>query len=263
MKETAMHIPGHTLDPAVAAATNLAAVALTSYAAYRWYQDRKREPVSPFAVGLTTAAILAAQAVNFPISSQVSGHILGGVAAAFLLGTWRGVGAVTLALVAQCLAWHDGGIDALGANVLNMAGIGCVLGGLLRRFVADGGVNRTSILRTAVVSWFSVVLAAVACSAELTIGAAYSRSALFVSMLSSHALIGMGEAVVTTLVVALTLSHAASGAALHTGALRRRRYAILSVAIVTAAVWTATPYASSLPDGLENALAVAGPLSHP
>ena len=72
-------------------------------------------------VGLAAAFIFAAQMINFPVANGTSGHLLGGVLAAVLVGPWAGALAVTVVLVVQALLFADGGLSALGLNVVNMA----------------------------------------------------------------------------------------------------------------------------------------------
>src|SRR4051812_22552550 len=117
-----MHIPQHVLDPATCAATGAVSTAALSYAIYRV----RREEIStklPL-MALTGVAVLVAQSLNFPIASGTSGHFLGGALAGILLGPWAGMLVMAAVVAIQCLMLNDGGISALGANILNMAVIG-------------------------------------------------------------------------------------------------------------------------------------------
>jgi cobalt/nickel transport system permease protein len=58
---------------------------------------------------------------NVPIPGGTTGHAVGGVLVAILLGPWAACIAITVALVIQALLFGDGGITALGANCFNMA----------------------------------------------------------------------------------------------------------------------------------------------
>src|SRR6266545_164652 len=117
------------------------------------------DTVAPMA-GLTAALIFAVQMLNFPVAGGTSGHLLGGVLASVLVGPWVGALCVAVVLVVQAL-FADGGLTALGLNILNMAIVGA-LGGYalfaaLRRILprSRGGV----LVATAVTAWLSVVLA--------------------------------------------------------------------------------------------------------
>ena len=91
--------------------------------------DDRRVPLA----GLVAAFVFAAQMVNFPVASGTSGHLLGGVLAAVLVGPWLGALALTVVLVVQGVFFADGGLSALGFNVFNMAIVGALGGYLLYR----------------------------------------------------------------------------------------------------------------------------------
>ena len=79
-------------------------------------------------VGLVAAFVFAVQMLNFPVANGTSGHLLGGVLAAVLVGPYAGALAVTVVLVVQALLFADGGLSALGLNVVNMALVGAFAG---------------------------------------------------------------------------------------------------------------------------------------
>ncbi len=154
-------------------------------------------------MGMMSAFLFAAQMVNFPVFPGISGHLLGGVLAAVLLGPWAGAVVVGSVLIVQCLLFADGGLLALGANFVNMGLIGSVLGyavyAPVRRLI--GGP--TGVLVGAMIAaWFSVIVAAGAVSIEL---AASVGGASFLPILGwmtlVHAAIGLGEALITGLVL--------------------------------------------------------------
>ena len=90
--------------------------------------DERRVPL----LGVTAAFVFAAQMLNFPVAGGTSGHFLGAALAAVLLGPWLACLVLAVVLVAQAFVFADGGITALGANVLNMGVIGALLvGGLM------------------------------------------------------------------------------------------------------------------------------------
>ena len=79
-------------------------------------------------MGMMAAFVFAAQMVNFPVGPGVSGHLLGGVLAAVVLGPWAGAVVIAAVLLVQCFLFGDGGLTALGANFVNMGLIGSVGG---------------------------------------------------------------------------------------------------------------------------------------
>jgi cobalt/nickel transport system permease protein len=156
-------------------------------------------------IGAMAAFIFAAQMLNFPVMGGTSGHLLGGVLAAVMLGPYAGAVTISVVLIVQCLIFQDGGLTALGANILNMALIGTIGGYYfysgLRRIV---GAERF-MLAVVLASWFSVVLASCACAIELAISGTSPLGVALPAMAGVHALIGIGEAIVTGLVTSYVL----------------------------------------------------------
>ncbi len=154
-------------------------------------------------MGLTSAFVFAAQMLNFPVAAGTSGHLIGGVLAAVLLGPAPAVLVMTCVLLLQCLLFADGGLLALGANIFNMALVAPLAGYAVYRGMR--GIfkgERGRIAAVAFASWFSTVLAAVCCAGELAFSGASPWSAAFPAMANVHMLIGVGEAVISSLVIA-------------------------------------------------------------
>jgi len=166
--------------------------------------DEARVPL----LGVCAAFIFAAQMLNFPVAGGTSGHFLGATLAAVLLGPWIACLVMAVVIATQALAFADGGISALGANVVNMG----VLGALLAGFAVQAGVRvlprtRTAFLGlVAVVSWAAVMIGAAATSAMLALSGTVPLATALPAMLGVHALIGIGEAVLTTVAVGAVLS---------------------------------------------------------
>jgi cobalt/nickel transport system permease protein len=159
--------------------------------------------------GLTAAFVFAVQMLNFPVAAGTSGHLIGGLLAAVLVGPWVGALCIAVVLGVQAL-FADGGLTALGLNILNMAIVGA-LGGYavfagLRRVLpkSRGGV----LTATAIAAWLSVVMASIAFAIQYAIGGngGVSAGAVFSAMVGVHSLIGIGEAVITTLTVGAVLA---------------------------------------------------------
>jgi cobalt/nickel transport system permease protein len=158
-------------------------------------------------LGMTSAFVFAAQMLNFPIAGGTSGHFLGAVFCAALLGPWMACLSLALVLIVQCLLFADGGITALGTNITNMAVIGVGVGfGAMRLVQAVlPASRRTGLAAVAIGAWSSVMAASVACAIEL----AWSGKPLAVvlpAMLGVHAAIGVGEAIITVSALSLVLT---------------------------------------------------------
>lgn len=150
-------------------------------------------------IGMTAAFVFAAQMLNFPVAGGTSGHFVGGVFSCILLGPWTGFLAMSLVIIVQALLFQDGGITTLGANLFNMGLIGSVGGfylyGLFRLLIWG---DRTRPVAYALASWTSVMLAATFASLELAVSGTISLKVVLPAMLSAHAIIGVGEALITT-----------------------------------------------------------------
>jgi cobalt/nickel transport system permease protein len=193
--------------------------------------------------GSVAALLFAAQMLNFPVQYGTSGHLLGGVLVSAILGIPFGILAMSLVLTMQAFLFSDGGLSALGANILNMAILGVGLGGFLRICLMKYAKNDLEInLSTAFAAWVSVMLAALACSVELAISGHGSISSITKAMLSVHAFIGLGEAVITVALVRILSS--APKAVLG----NRYSWGVLGSALSFVLL---SPFVCQWPDGLE------------
>src|SRR5918999_3750302 len=146
-----MHIPDGLMYPATAVATGAVGAGAVAYALKKSCEelDEKRIPV----VGLTAAFIFAAQMVTIPVAGGTSAHLLGGAMAGIMLGPWVGTLVVSVVYMVQAVAFADGGITALGANVLAM-GVLAAVGGyyLFRGLTANLPRTRWAYLGSVAVS---------------------------------------------------------------------------------------------------------------
>ena len=194
-----MHIPDGFLNAPTWAGTWLISAAGIGVAA-KQAGKTLREKIVPM-MGVTSAFIFAAQMLNFPVAGGTSGHLLGGVLAAVLLGPAAGAIVISVVLIVQALVFQDGGITALGANIFNMAFAGTVGGWLIFKLVSKLFKKRC-LFAVAVAAWASVIIASFACAIELGISGTVPFAIVAPAMLGIHALIGIGEAIVTVAVVA-------------------------------------------------------------
>src|SRR3954462_2125550 len=195
-----MHIPDAVLDPKVAVTTGLAAAAGLS-AALRLLEARlgARPPVLR---GTMSAFVFAAQMVNFPVGPlPISGHLLGGVLSAVMLGPWAGAVVIGAVLIVQCLLFGDGGLTALGANFVNMGLIGAIGGYAIYAPIRRGIGGRPGVLIGGMIAaWFSVLLASGAFAVEWAFSVGWSGFFRTLSWMALvHAGIGLGEALITGL----------------------------------------------------------------
>jgi cobalt/nickel transport system permease protein len=199
-----MHIPDGFLSPAAwipAWAISTGGIGFC----LKKTSEKLKERMVPL-MGVMSAFIFAAQMINFPVFGGTSGHLFGGVLAAVLLGPYAGAVVLACVLIFQCLVFQDGGLLALGANVFNMAIAGTMGGYALYSAVARFRGGRSGVLTgAAVASWCSVVAAAVLCALEIALSGTAPLPVILPAMAGIHALIGIGEAVITVSVLGFIL----------------------------------------------------------
>jgi cobalt/nickel transport system permease protein len=199
-----VHVPDGFLDAPTSAATAVvaaAAVAVSLRGARRELDDR----TAPMA-GLVATFVFAAQMINFPVGAGTSGHLMGGALAAVLVGPWTAVLCLSVVLVVQALLMADGGITALGTNIsligLVTVAVGWAVFVGLRRVLPQrlGSVAPAA----AVGALVSVPVAALVFTGLFAVGGnlEVDLGAVVTAMVGWHTLIGIGEAVITGLVVA-------------------------------------------------------------
>lgn len=203
-----MHVPDAFLDTPTSIATGALAVAGVALALRRSKGDLD-DRVAPLA-GLVATFVFAAQMLNFPVAGGTSGHLLGGALAAVLVGPWTATLCITVVLLIQALVFADGGLTALGTNVTLMALVGVWVGWLVFVLARRVLPSRPSSLpvAAAVGAFVSVPAAAAVFATLFLIGGAapVDATTLFGAMLTWHVLIGLGEAVITFLVVSAVVS---------------------------------------------------------
>lgn len=204
-----MHIADGIMAPPIWVLGYIMAIPVVLYAARRTRNDLGEAQIP--LLGVLAAGIFVAQMLNFPIGGGTTGHLVGAALATILLGPYAMIIIITVVLIIQALLFGDGGVTALGLNILNMAIVG---GGIAT--VIYYGLNRNgpSDRKTRwygsmfVAAWAATVVAALACAVELGVSAAINPefgiplSIAVPAMGITHAFIGIGEGVVTVLVVA-------------------------------------------------------------
>jgi cobalt/nickel transport system permease protein len=191
--------------------------------------------------------------LNFPVAGGTSGHLLGGVLVAILLGPWATVLVMTCVIGVQGLLFQDGGLLALGFNVFNMGILSGFVGYAVYAWVRKlmGQTPASQLVGAAAGAWLGVVLASVACTLELAASGTSPLNVALPAMVGVHVLIGIGEALITVAAVAFIrqtrpdlLGDSTKVAA--TG------YGWIAVGLVIALVLAfASPLANRNPDGLD------------
>lgn len=203
-----MHVPDGFLDAPTSLATAgvaAAGIAIALRGARREVDDR----IAPLA-GLVATFVFATQMLNFPVAGGTSGHLMGGALAAVLVGPYTGMLCLTVVLAVQSLLFADGGITALGTNVVLMGVVTVVTGYVAFRGVQLVLPRRLSMVApaAAIGALVSVVLSAATFVGIYAVGGAVPipLDTLLTAMVGVHTLIGVGEAVITFLVVASIVS---------------------------------------------------------
>ena len=201
-----MHIPDGFVSTSVNLTTGIASAGLVGFAVARANRNLEAQTVPLLSV--TAAFIFAAQMVNFPVAAGTSGHFMGSLLAALLLGPWNALIVMSVVLILQALLFADGGILALGSNIFNMGVVGGLAGyGIFRGLTYFLPSTRSGFLTAGAVSaWFSIVLASLFASAELALSGTIPFGVVAPAMAGVHAIIGVGEALITSTALALVIS---------------------------------------------------------
>lgn len=259
-----MHIPDGFLNGATSAGTAVVAAGGLGYSIKRagaYLQDQRIAMT-----GLVAAFVYALQMLNFPVAAGTSGHLLGGALAVILVGPWLGITAVGVVVIVQALIFADGGVSALGANVLNMALITGAVGWLLFRWLMRllPKTWPSVLVATFSAALASVVAASIAFVIEYAIGGRGNAdvATVFAAMVGVHFLIGIGEGLISAMTVgAVGASRPELIAGLEGfGMVEPNRsrvrsgiwgFAAAGLAVAALLVLVVAPLASSEPDGLE------------
>lgn len=204
-----MHVPDGFLDLPTSLATGAIAAAAVAAALVHARREGVDERAAPM-VGIAATVVFAAQMVNFPVGEGTSGHLMGGMLAAVLVGPARALLCIGVVLVVQALLFADGGITALGTNITLLGVVAIAVGWGVFRLVSRVLPDRrwSVVAASAIGAFVSVPAAAMAFVLLFAIGgqAPVPLDAVFTAMVGWHAAIGLGEAVITALVVSAVLA---------------------------------------------------------
>jgi cobalt/nickel transport system permease protein len=200
-------------------------------------------------MGVLAAAIFAGQMLNFSVTGGTSGHLLGAAIATILLGPWPAVLVMTSVVSVQAILFQDGGLLALGTNIFNMAIVGVFVSYAF--YVLVRKLIKNVFISGFFAAWSSIFLASLACALELALSGTSPANIAIPAMAAIHALIGIGEGLIT--VGALALIYASRKDLLIAGASTSRsdKSILIGGSILALVLAILSPLASSHPDGLE------------
>jgi cobalt/nickel transport system permease protein len=246
-----MHIPDGFLSVPVAVILWIVAIAAVGLALVR-VGDEMGERQVPL-MGVMAAAIFAGQMLNFPVAGGTSGHLIGAALATILLGPWAAILVLTSVVSIQALLFQDGGLLALGGNIFNMAVV-CVAVSyavytITKRLTK--GRRWGVFMGGFVTAWLSIFIASLAAALQLAASGTTRADLAIPAMGGVHALIGLGEGLIT--VGALAFIYATRPDLLKLGEARQTggRAIVAGGLVLALALAVLSPIASSNPDGLE------------
>lgn len=203
-----MHIPDGFINATTSLGAGLVSVGGLSFALRRAreFMEERRAPLA----GLLAAFIFAVQMLNFPVAAGTSGHFMGGLLAAVLVGPWVAVLIMAVVLAMQALLFADGGLTALGLNIFNLALLAPLAGWIVfigLRKVLPSGRNGV-VVASGVAAALSVLAAASGFVIQYALGGTGSAPVATVAgaMAVVHLFIGAGEGVITALAVGAVLA---------------------------------------------------------
>jgi len=193
----AMHIPDGFLSVPVSIVFWILSLLIVGYALKRVGADlgERQVPI----MGVLAAAIFAGQMLNFAVAGGTSGHLIGAALAVILLGPWAATLVLTCVIVIQALIFQDGGLLVLGANIFNMAIVGVSVAYMVFRAIRSLTRDRSwgLLLGGFLAAWSSVEVSALGTALELSLSGTSPANIAIPAMGGIHALIGIGEGLIT------------------------------------------------------------------
>ena len=247
----ALHIPDGFLSITVLFLAWIISISVVGYALRRVGKDLGEQQVPM--MGVLAAAIFAGQMINFAVAGGTSGHLMGAALATILMGPWAAILVMTSVVSIQALIFQDGGLLVLGANIFNMVVVGVSVAYMVYRlFLKITGDTRKGILVSGFsAGWFSIMLAALSVALQLVVSGTSPARLAIPAMAGVHALIGIGEGLITVGALAFLLSARPDLIHPDQSNLDGSRSVLVLGFLLTVALLLAAPLASVRPDGLE------------
>lgn len=246
-----MHIPDGFLSLVVSAILWMLSIVLVGIAL--WQAEKELGSLQVPLMGVLAAMVFAGQMLNFQVAGGTSGHLMGAAMVTIFLGPWSAIVVMTAVVATQAVIFQDGGLLALGANIFNMGVVGVAVSYAAHRIVTKlaRGQAWGVFLSAAAGGWLSIVAAALACAIQLSLSGTAPANLSIPAMGGIHAVIGLGEALITlgavAFVYAVRPGLLPSGQTTPVGG-----RAVLAGGLVIAVLLALlSPLASTYPDGLE------------
>jgi len=251
-----MHVPDGFMNVTMSAATGVISFG-TLWAYIRSAKDLIADKFIAL-TGMMSALIFVLQMINFPIAAGTSGHLLGGALAVIVLGPRLGLICLSVVVIIQSLLFADGGLSALGVNVLNMAIVTSATSWFIVKYwIKFIGKNKTSIVSVSVLAGIlSVVFSSIAFTIQYAIGGTISIpvGTVLLAMVTTHFVIGFGEGIITALIITLLIRVRPDLIYVYErsdeNTTKVSFYGLFIILILLLSL--ITPFASSSPDGLES-----------
>lgn len=247
----AMHIPDGFLSVLLSIGLWIISIAIVAYALRRVGKDlgERQMPL----MGLLAAGIFAGQMLNFTVIGGTSGHLMGAAIATILMGPWAAILIMTSVVSIQALVFQDGGLLVLGANIFNMAIVGVTVAYMAyRTVIMIAGKKKVGVLVAGfIAAWLSIEITALSVAIQLAISNTSPANLAIPAMAGVHALIGIGEGLITVGALAFLLSARPDLLQLSETPQVGSKMVWLVGLLVALTLVIASPLASTNPDGLE------------
>jgi len=246
-----MHIPDGFLSVTVSIVLWIISIAAIAYSLKRVNKELGERQVP--LMGVLAAAIFAGQMLNFTVAGGTSGHLMGAAIATILLGPWAAILVMTSVVSIQAIIFQDGGLLALGANIFNMGLIGVAVSYMVYSTVRKlaGEKSWSLFVGGFSAAWLSIEIAALAAALQLALSGTSPANIAVPAMGGIHALIGIGEGLIT--IGALAFLYSTRRDLIERSEKQATGGALVWVTglLIAIGLAVASPLASSHPDGLE------------
>lgn len=256
-----MHIPDGFLSTLVSILAWIFSILAIAIALKRTASELGERDVP--LMGVLAATIFAGQMLNFTVAGGTSGHLMGAALATILLGPWPAVLVLTAVVSVQALLFQDGGLLALGANILNMGVIGVAVSYTVSQLIKKLARGKTWGIFSGgfLAAWFSIVISSISVALQLALSGTSPANLAIPAMAGVHALIGIGEGLIT--IGALSFIYASRKDLLKSEAPQPsgNRWILVGGLAIALLLAVLAPLASANPDGLEKVAEQQGFLS--
>jgi len=204
-------------------------------------------------MGVMAAAIFAGQMLNFAVTGGTSGHLLGAALAVIMVGTWPAVIVMASVVIVQALMFQDGGLVVMGANLFNMAVVGVFTANFIYSIFSRLYKHKKWALTAAAFAagWASVFIASLSAGLQLAVSGTSPANIAIPAMAGIHALIGVGEGLITAGAAALVLKARPDLIDREELSGEDQKWVVTAGIVLSLLLVIISPLASSRPDGLE------------